>query len=428
MKKCYSTRGNGILFFFIFFLAAKAPAQTTLVAGDIAFTGYISSTTDQFSFVLLKNVSSGTTINFTDDAWTSGGTFRGAEETITWTATIAYPSGSEFLITGLTATRAGSGGFGGTVTGTIGGLNFNTTGDQVLAYQGLSSSPTFISGMHMNVYSTDVLDCANTTAASWDPACIVANGFSCVLPPGLSTGINALWIGTAGSAASERDDARFNCSAGLIGTIAQIRTSLNDQTKWITNNQPAIPAFSLPSNCSFLGTGPLPVHLVSFTGKLNTDKTATLQWKMDAEDGVDHYILEKSADGLVFTELGLAFPGGVNEGVYSINDPSLNNGINYYRVRIEKGDGAFIYSAIVALSLKSGLSITMFPNPVNDVVTIQQMGSFRNTSAQLLDSRGNIIRKIQITGPSYKLNMSSLSKGIYFLKTDDGSTFKLIKQ
>lgn len=426
MKKFYPNRGNGILFYFIFFLAVKAPAQT-LVAGDIAFTGYISSTTDQFSFVLLKAVPFGTSINFTDDAWT-GSAFRGAEETITWTSTTPLSAGTEILITGLTSTRAGAGGSGGSVTGTVGGLNFTTSGDQVLAYQGSAGSPTFISGLHMNMYSLDASECGNTTDATWDPICIAANGSSCILPPGLTSGTNAMWIGTAGINASDRDDARYNCTAGLIGTIAQVRASVNDKTKWLSSSQPATPPFPLPANCNFAGAGPLPIHLVSFSGKLNTDKTATLQWKMDAEEGVDHYILEKSTDGVAFTELGLAFPGGANEGLYSINDPSLNNGINYYRVKIEKGNSGFIYSAIVALSLRSNLSITIFPNPVNDVVTIQQMGSFRNTTAQLLDSRGYLVQKIQISGPSYKLNMSSLSKGIYFLKTDDGSTFKLIKQ
>ncbi len=427
MKKFYSTRGNGILIFFIFFLAVKAPAQTTLVAGDIAFTGYISSTTDQFSFVLLRNVSAGTAINFTDDAWT-GAAFRGAEETVTWTSSSALAAGTEILVTGLTATRAGAGGSGGSVTGTVGGLNFTTSGDQVLAYQGPAGAPTFISGLHMNMYSLDAAECGNTTDATWDPVCIAANGSSCILPPGLISGTNAMWIGTAGLNSSDRDDARYNCSAGLIGTIAQVRASVNDKTKWLSSSLPAVPPFPLPANCNFAGAGPLPIHLVTFIGKINTDKTATLQWKMDAEEGVDHYILEKSADGVAFTELGLAFPGGINEGLYSINDPSLNNGINYYRVRIEKGNGAYIYSAIVALSLRSNLSITIFPNPVKDMVTIQQMGSFRNTTAQLLDSRGYLVSKIQITGPSYKLNMNTLSKGIYFLKTDDGSTFKLIKQ
>lgn len=49
-------------------LALGARAQTTLVAGDIAIVGYNSDdpTNDDFSFILLKDISSGTTINFTD--------------------------------------------------------------------------------------------------------------------------------------------------------------------------------------------------------------------------------------------------------------------------------------------------------------------------------------------------------------------------
>lgn len=428
MKKFYILTGKSILLFSFLFFGVQSRAQTTLVAGDIAFTGYISSTTDQFSFVLLKSITSGTAINFTDDGWLPAGVFAGGEETITWTANTALSAGTEIKITGLVATRAGSGIVTGTVTGTAGGINLTTTGDQILAYQGLAASPTFISGIHMNVYALDVGACAPTLAASWDPDCVGTGGSFCKLPPGLITGTNALWIGTETVGASEVDDARFNCNVGNIGTVAQARATLTNKANWLTNNFPTTPPFPLPSNCSFLNLSVLPVSLISFTGKVNTDKTATLQWKMEAEDGVDHYLLEKSSDALHFTDLGIAYPNVLNNGVYSINDPALSNGVNYYRVKIEKGNGQYTYTAIVALSLRSGLSVTVFPNPVKDDVTIQQMGGFRNTSVQLVDIRGHLVQQIQLTSPVYKLSMSKLSSGIYFLKTDDGSIFKLIKQ
>jgi hypothetical protein len=79
---------------------------TTLVAGDIAFSGYISNDPDQFSFVLLKNIGSGTVINFTDNGWLASGVFRSGEETTTWTATTDLTAGQEILIAGLTATLA----------------------------------------------------------------------------------------------------------------------------------------------------------------------------------------------------------------------------------------------------------------------------------------------------------------------------------
>src|SRR5687767_11610298 len=63
-----------------------AHSQTTLAAGDIAFVGYITtddnvngtSQNDEFSFVLLRDITAGTTINFTDFGWTDGNAFQTA--------------------------------------------------------------------------------------------------------------------------------------------------------------------------------------------------------------------------------------------------------------------------------------------------------------------------------------------------------------
>ncbi|MBK7432595.1 MAG: hypothetical protein IPI66_01030 [Chitinophagaceae bacterium] len=105
--------------------------------GDIGFTSYTSTTTDEFSFVLLRNIGPGTVINFTNNGWLSTNVFGVGEETVTWTSNAAYPAGTEIKISGLTATLA-AGGSAGTVTGTA--LNLSTTGDQILAYRGTPAS------------------------------------------------------------------------------------------------------------------------------------------------------------------------------------------------------------------------------------------------------------------------------------------------
>ncbi len=150
-------------------LPAGPSVATTLVAGDIAFSGYISQTAPEFSFVLLRNIGSGTVVNFTDAGWINPGAFRNAEETCTWTANSDLSAGQEIRIAGLTATLASGAGTPGIVTGTA--LGLNTGGDQIIAYQGASASPTIITAIHMNVYALDLFDCANTTAAAWDPDC-----------------------------------------------------------------------------------------------------------------------------------------------------------------------------------------------------------------------------------------------------------------
>ncbi|MBL0054783.1 MAG: hypothetical protein IPP31_01075 [Chitinophagaceae bacterium] len=144
-------------------LGSKARSQV-LVAGDIAFTGYVSAATnvDSFAFVLLVNIPAGTQINFTDNGWLNPGVFRVGEQNLTWTAGQAFVAGTEIKISGTTSptpltpvAEYLSGGVllsAGTCTGTM--LNLSTSGDQIIAYQGSIASPTIISMIHMNTYST----------------------------------------------------------------------------------------------------------------------------------------------------------------------------------------------------------------------------------------------------------------------------------
>jgi len=192
--------------FFIISLNSSVKAQTTLATGDIAFTGYHSGAvgTDAFSFVILVPTTANTVIHFTDNGWLNPGVFYAAEQIVTWTTGTALVAGTEITIMGPSAGAATATVSGGGVNGVCTGLmpSFSTSGDQIFAYQGTVGAPTFISGLHMNVYSIPgILDCGNTTAAGWDPDCIdgsggtVGNNVFSKKPASLITGTNAIWFG-----------------------------------------------------------------------------------------------------------------------------------------------------------------------------------------------------------------------------------------
>ncbi|MEI9885432.1 MAG: DUF4347 domain-containing protein [Rhizomicrobium sp.] len=104
-------------------------AATTLAAGDIAFVGYNTDTTDGFSFVALRDIGSGTVIRFTDQAWTgSAFTASGTDGTVTFTAAADIAAGTVIAST--------SGQFTG------GTLNLEDTGETLYAYQGAVGTPT----------------------------------------------------------------------------------------------------------------------------------------------------------------------------------------------------------------------------------------------------------------------------------------------
>lgn len=247
-------------------VSARTASAQVLSAGEIVFTGYLSSDVgvDTFSFVLLKNVPAGTVINFTDNAWLNPGVFRAGEQTATLTLTIALVAGREIKITGPSAGAATATSYNsttnttdtvGTVTGSM--LSFSTTGDQVFAYQGTAATPTFIAGLHANGLTVAGSgDCADTTNAAWDPDCFdgaggtVGNTNWSKKPASLTAGFSAVYLGTEGVNNSDPDNGVFNCT-GPLNTPAQIRTAVNNSANWIkTNGTPS--GLHLPSTCVYL--------------------------------------------------------------------------------------------------------------------------------------------------------------------------------
>jgi hypothetical protein len=230
-------------------------AQTTLSAGDIAFTGYNSNNggvlQNDFSFVLLTNISAGTTINFTDNGYKIAGTnaLNTTEGTLVWTSTTAMARYTQVYIQVSQAGNSIVGLSAGSIAGGFSNFILSQAGDQILAYQGSSASPTFISGIHMNS------DASIATQAGWDnmiAATTLTQNRSDV-PPGLTSGVNCLApdqnIGT-----SEKDNAVYNCTGSVGASVASIRTAINNPANWSVQD---VTAYTIPPSCTFSTASPL---------------------------------------------------------------------------------------------------------------------------------------------------------------------------
>jgi Secretion system C-terminal sorting domain len=405
----------------------KTEAQTTLAAGDIAFSGYISvNTPDEFSFYILKNITNGTVINFTDNGWNSStSALMTAEQTLTWTCSGSIAAGKQVHIAGTTVKIDGV--TNGTVTGSA--LSLSTVGDQVLAYQGLASSPTFISGIHMNVYSISAGDPVNTTAAAWDGT-NSNNQSASALPPGLTTGTNAIWIGTQDMASSEKDNAVYNCT-GYSTTIATLRAALNDKTNWTTSiGSPA--GFTLPPSCTTL-----PIELGYFQAHLDNNLTL-LKWRTYSETNNNYFEIERSFDTRKFVSIGQIKGHGTisNPQNYTFIDENPLKGINYYRLKQVDIDGKFSYSKIESVIVSKGGKTLIYPSYTEGVVSIQtddtplQKVEVVNSLGQLVLSKSIRLEPFSLT----QIDLTSLPIGLYhiIMKTDSNSVtekvFKTVSQ
>ena len=179
-----------ILLLFIF--SQSAFAQTTLNAGDIAILQYNADGSPLvIKFLALRSMESGTTINFTNNGWQSDNTFRTGEGTDTWTA----PSNISC---------------GDVITFTLTNISLGTNGDQILAYQGLAASPTFIYAIN------------NEGSATWQTT--ANNSSRSALPLGLTNGTTAVAI-------TEIDNAMYDSST-LVGTRSAILSAISNNANW----------------------------------------------------------------------------------------------------------------------------------------------------------------------------------------------------
>ena len=210
-----------MLFVFTLIYQSSIITQITLEAGDLAIIGYNGDNPDQFSFVLLVDVTTNTEITFTDSGVKSDDTFRGNEGAIKFTASTNYSAGTIITYTGPQSDLP-SGDFTEANDSNVGNndMNLSGNGDQIFAFQGSSSTPTFIFGFqsNSNIWQTDAT--ASTNSA---------------LPSTLTNGVNAVAVGSGSGAGSEFDNSVYDETL-TSGSKASILAVIVNNSNWDGNN------------------------------------------------------------------------------------------------------------------------------------------------------------------------------------------------
>lgn len=111
----------------------------------------------------------------------------------------------------------------------------------------------------------------------------------------------------------------------------------------------------------------LPVHFIKFTGRLLADETVRLDWEAVTDEQHDYFDIERSVNGTHFTSLGR----GPGEAPYWKIDPSPAPGNNFYRIRQADQNGTITYSHVVHITYKPPVRISMYPNPVTDILQVK---------------------------------------------------------
>ncbi|MFQ6604747.1 MAG: T9SS type A sorting domain-containing protein [Fidelibacterota bacterium] len=370
-------------------------AQTSLGAGDVALLGVNCDNPDDFAFLLLKDITAGTVLKFTDDGWLSTGSFRGSEGTKIYTASadvsagnvIVYSTSSDFTSSGSFALSA--------------------SGDQIIVYQGDAESPTMITALNLE------------GAAVWQTTATNAN--TSALPTGLTNGTNAI-------ALTEYDNAKFNGSTSYDSPAAA-RAAICDNSNWSESN-------STSYNFTTFGDFSLPVELGYFEGQF-IDRKILLTWVTESETDNTGFILYRAvSDGPLMEwenyrkNSSLRGQGSVShrtEYRYTDNRINLGETYTYVLAGIDYAGRETVLGHVTVSALPDQpLVKASYPNPFNPRTTLEyfllEPDMVTISILNVLGQQIKTVRRIHESGGNYRFVWSGengvgkpLPSGVYFI-------------
>jgi protocatechuate 3,4-dioxygenase beta subunit len=161
----------------------------------------------------------------------------------------------------------------------------------------------------------------------------------------------------------------------------------------------------------------LSVKITEFTA-IKKNNTAELNWNVEAETGVNNYVIERSSDGRNFISTASVNATGASS--YRSTDAQPLKGLNYYRLKVVDLDGSIAYSEVRIVVFGSKGIINVFPNPSADRINVLLPDSWQKKAVtiDIIDQLGRVVIKVARTqaGQVETINISKLPGAAYLLR------------
>ncbi len=334
----------------------------------------------------------------------SGGTFNNAisintQSNCSWVA--AVTTGTNWLSTNSTGVGSGLLSFNATANTTgnsrtgiinIGGVDFTVT-QQACSYS-VSTNTVTVSGLEQ--INLDVLDVTTSNGCNWDAT--VINGNS--------------WLTTSSS----------GNSSGSVMVNVSANTTNYDRYGELYVAGTYVQVIQEPLECVYTFSAEIfdcPDHTAnSYTNISTVSSLNGCEWNAQVIDGANWLVCNSSGNG----------NGEINIAVGENSSPTSRTG------SIQVGDVTMIISQPgndpTGLESIDQHKISLYPNPTTDNISIHMTSSIAFDYV-ILDQTGRIVKSGNQHHPSTPIDVSLLSKGVYFVKIqhDNDSYIKeFIKQ
>lgn len=285
-------------------------------------------------------------------------------------------------------------------------------------------------GSQLRVYINGVLDGTAAAAGgafptSTNPVRIGAN----LTSEALTGRIDEVRIWTVVRTAAQIATARTGCYSGAAPNLLAYYnfeegsgTTLTDRTGHGYNGSFVnTPVWNTGVVC--LAT--LPVNFTGIHAEYKNNQVS-VNWQVSGEQGILHYVVERSVDGVSFSPVGTVNATGAASYALLDKEPSA---AAYYRIRSEELSGISKYSSIVKIpETNTKPAITIAPNPATGAkLTLHLLNKpVGKYTARVVDMSGKVqfSQVIQQAGLNGVFNLSlpaALAEGMYILQVTDNN-------
>ena len=333
-------------------------------------------------------------------------------------------------------------------------------------FQGANNftNPISLGGLNFVSYDADGnYNTSGTTSQSWFRETRVAQAYTAGSPTILANSNSELvaynyndpsgptapiitWRGFAGGVYERTGISRCAevASAFRYGTGANARNSITFRFGYdfkagtgYTVGQPGRQYGARFGCYNFPNQTTLPLHLISFNAAYRNQQTV-LNWSTENEQNFDHFEIERSIDGINFSDVATkAATGNINRTSYDLTDDLSAETANafYYRLKMIDKDGRFSYSQVVLIKKdnKSIKGIAINPNPVTSGIATIKMTASKKAVVELrvIDISGRVLLKqtqsVYEGTNSITVNVQKLQPGIYSLQIANGTEITAAK-
>lgn len=215
--------------------------------------------------------------------------------------------------------------------------------------------------------------------------------------------------------------------AGGNATNFEPPLNVGSQTQWLicfSNWSSVTTAVPLQfGGTAVVSCSPLPMELMLFDAVIE-GRTVALEWLTLSENLSSRFVVERSADGLDWTDIAMVPAAGESQQplVYKITDGNPLQGTSYYRLRMIDLDGGFQHSLVRSVTMKHA-SLSIIPNPAQGRFVVH--GVAEGAEVRLIDPLGRVVAASlsRAADSAVEVEPLSASPGVYTIQViGDGIT------